>query len=150
MITKGIIQTIDSTTNAYNVRVPIFEGAGNKHAVVLTATAAINPGHFAGYQQNDVVFIGFENNDINSPVILGKLYLGAQNETTPRGIVHCENLKIYSEAELPLNTRFSMIQQVADNPVTCNSLSDLVQLVQKQQLQIEELTKLIEQLQAKS
>lgn len=73
MITKGIITKM-LEGNLCEVRLPIFEGAGLLEAIFV-ATMLLPPGIEYGYETGDIVFVGFVDNALNQPVILGKLYL---------------------------------------------------------------------------
>lgn len=80
MLTKGIITSIDYSSNTCIVRIPVFEGAGNRTKIQAEAAICIPPGNYNGYKVNDVVVVGFGENNIDQPIILGKLYLGIQGE----------------------------------------------------------------------
>jgi hypothetical protein len=54
----------------------------------------------------DVVFIGFEENAIEKPVIIGKLFIGASAETSSKGGATFGTLKVTSNATLPSATLF--------------------------------------------
>lgn len=102
MVTKGIIQQIDLLSNTCKVRLPIFESAGNQKQVVLTATFSTAPGQSNCYTIDDVVIVGFEDNTIDQPVILGKLYLG--NTIEQRGTFACKDLYVGERANIPITT----------------------------------------------
>lgn len=89
MITKGIIIERIQDSNKYLVRIPIFESFSNStekenltNAAIFEATLCYAPGNTDGIVPNDVVYIGFENNDLGQPIILGKLFLGSENSPT--------------------------------------------------------------------
>ena len=89
MITKAIVLNKINNSNKYLVRVPIFETFTNTsssdnltNAAIFEATYAYQPGNTDGIVPNDVVYVGFENNDLNEVVILGKLYLGDEGSAT--------------------------------------------------------------------
>jgi hypothetical protein len=107
MITKGIIKSIDYNNNTCIIRIPLFENAAQKDEVYATATFAIQPGFINSYNENDVVIISFEENRINSPIILGKLYLGIDKEASEvRGSLHCDSITA-TKATLPINTKLT-------------------------------------------
>ena len=106
MLTKGIIQQIDASSNKCIVRMPIFEIAGNEYTNEAEATLSIPPGMFGGFKVNDVVIVGFEDNLAGTPIILGKLYLGALEESaTNRGAIQCDTLLVEKSATLPADTK---------------------------------------------
>lgn len=89
MITKAIVLNKITNSNKYLVRVPIFETFTNTsdpnnltNASLFEATYAYQPGNTDGLAPNDVVYVGFENNDYSNVVIIGKLYLGDENTAT--------------------------------------------------------------------
>ena len=100
MITKGQIK--QKIGNKYAVRIPLFESAGNPQEVILTATLCYDPGNLEAYKEGDIVFVGFENNQISSPVILGKLYTGIETETNTYS--YNSTLKTEVSAILPKKT----------------------------------------------
>lgn len=85
MITKGIVEDIIDTYQV-RVRLPIFDkidGAKNatKNEDLSIGTVCCLPN--SSYQVNvgDVVFVGFEDNDISKPIILGQLYRDVDSNT---------------------------------------------------------------------
>ena len=81
MITKGIIIETPNTrklsglsSNKYRVRIPLFESAGI--ASIYVADACLCYGSLADLtlKPDDVVYVAFENNELDMPVIMGKLY----------------------------------------------------------------------------
>lgn len=78
MITKAIIeQKIDEFQ--YKVRIPIFDRTSDSTyftdtAELAIAVASVPKGITNTLEVNDIVFVGFEDNNIATPVILGQLY----------------------------------------------------------------------------
>lgn len=109
MLTKAIIQSIDYTKNMCRVRIPLFENAA-RNVNMIEADAQINivPGIYNSYKTGDVVFIGFEENKMELPVILGKLFVSATAEASShRGNVSGNSLSITETAQLPYSTVFN-------------------------------------------
>lgn len=105
MIVKGIIKSIDVQGNTCVVRMPSFETAGNDE-IVATATVSNSPGSYNGYKVDDVVWVAFENDQLECPVIIGKLYLGIEAERAdPRGTLNVVDSKISRTAEIPFDTK---------------------------------------------
>lgn len=78
MITKGDIVEIDYLTNTCEVRIPIFETpAKAQEKVIMTATIILPPGVSNGYVAGDKVYVGFVDNSMSSPTVLGLLYPGS-------------------------------------------------------------------------
>lgn len=111
MITKGIIiKQSNKSPNKYIVRIPIFETATTRNITSdlssshMEATLSANPGTVGGFLKDDVVFIGFEDNSLSKPIILGKLMLGNEMENDSRAYEYINALKVTHNANLPVNT----------------------------------------------
>lgn len=116
MLTKAIIQSLDYTKNICRVRIPLFENAA-RNVNMIEADAQINiiPGIYNSYKTGDVVFIGFEEDKMELPVILGKLFVTATDETSSyRGNLGGNALVITETAQLPYSTLFDF-SKVAQN-----------------------------------
>ena len=101
MVTKGIITSIDFNGNTCQVRIPLFETAGND-PIIGTAVVSNTPGSYNGYKVGDVVLVAFEDGKMQNPVIVGKLYLGAAKEKQdPRGTINVETTTASKSASLP-------------------------------------------------
>ena len=116
MITKAIIQSINATGNRCMVRMPLFEYASNSGPVEAEALINITPGVFNNLAVGDVVFVAFEEEALEKPVIIGKLFRDASVESNIRGggcIV--DALQVHSYAVLPSSTNFTYPQQIKNN-----------------------------------
>lgn len=101
-MTKAIILGKVANSNKYTIRVPYFESAGGSKSI-FEATLCTNPSTKEEYKEGDVVFVAFEDGEIEKAVILGGLsLLGNLNE--PRGHVCSEALTVTGSAILPANT----------------------------------------------
>jgi hypothetical protein len=142
MLTKAIIQSIDYTKNMCRVRIPLFENA-SRNVNMIEADAQINivPGIYNSYKTGDIVFIGFEENKMELPVILGKLFVSASAEASSyRGSVSGNSLAITETAQLPHSTifDFSKISQndkLYANLNTPKKLADGIIDLQRTQVQ---------------
>lgn len=85
MVTKGQIKSINSAGNRCVVRLPLFETASSSAPVEIEALVSITPGMFNNLFVNDVVFVAFEENALEQPIIIGKLYTGSVKENTTKG-----------------------------------------------------------------
>jgi len=102
MITKGEVLSIN-TDNTLSVRIPIFESASmTRDNQVVECTICYNPGNLNGYKIGDIVFVAFEDNKIEKPVVIGKLYLGEEKEATNSG--YMKGLEVTGNASLPAAT----------------------------------------------
>lgn len=121
MITKAIVQSINATGTRCRVRIPLFETASSSTPIEADALVNITPGIFNNLAVNDVVFISFEENEINRPIILGKLFRGADAESNVRGGTIVDTLKVHSNATLPAATIFSYPTAIQQNYAELNT-----------------------------
>ena len=124
MLTKAIIQSIDYTKNICRVRIPLFENASrNVSMIEADAQFSIVPGVYNSYKAGDVVFIGFEENKMELPVILGKLFVSAATEASSyRGNLSGNSLSITDTAQLPYSTVFNF-DKIAQNSTLYTDLN---------------------------
>lgn len=78
MIRKGIIEKINSAY-AVAVRIPELNRSSSssssvKNEQLLNAVICSLPGISPAYQVGDMVILGFENDEVENPVVLGLLY----------------------------------------------------------------------------
>ena len=109
MIAQAEIIDLDPTTNYCSVRIPFFEGAGNLAQVKIKATIALPPGIHSGYKTGDKVFVGFSENSVGKPVVLGHIFKGAIADYAAQdraGFIDCDKLECETEAKLPYSTTF--------------------------------------------
>ena len=115
MITTGIVKEINlskgkNINNVIRVELPIFETPSNNGPstpFIVTATCSVLPGSYNLYNINDLVYIGFINNDLSKPVILGKIYQGtAEMEASlnSRGFLNISNLTVSNASYLSKDT----------------------------------------------
>lgn len=108
MLTKGIIKSINYESNEGTIRVPLFETASQHEEFVSNAVFSIVPGIYNSYKVGDVVWVEFENNSLETAVILGKLYVDSKEENNSfRGAVSIESLNVSKNATLPVSTTLS-------------------------------------------
>lgn len=103
MLVKGIITEIKATDNVAKVRIPTFESAGEQTQTIITASISYTPGNVMNYRPGDCVFVLFENDQLTSPVIFGKLYLGKEEQAT--NYSYCNSLEVVNNAILPIDTK---------------------------------------------
>ncbi len=137
MVTKGILQTIDFNGNTCTVRLPYFETASINDPIILNATLMMVPGVYNGYKPNDVVLVAFEDGQINNPVVIGKLFLGTNNESAePRGAIDVANLKVGQDATIPVDTKLTYAGDdknraaVAKDLSTYKTVADIIKSIQ--------------------
>ena len=105
MVTKGQIKSINRAGNRCVVRLPLFETASSSVPVEIEALVSITPGMFNNLFINDVVFVAFEENALEKPIIIGKLYTGAQNENIALGGAGIlDTLTVRTSGSIPATT----------------------------------------------
>lgn len=103
MITLGYIKKLNEPgSNLVSVRLPVFEQAGINEEALFSANIGHEPGSVNGYSVGDCVVVGFLNNTLDSPIILGKLYTG--NESPATNFSNANSLTVTESATLPANT----------------------------------------------
>lgn len=113
MITKGYIVEILRENNKFNVRIPFFETASMRSfdekssSVIYESTLCYQPGNLNSYNVGDCVFVGFEDNQLEKPIILGKLYLGEEKKAT--NYQFASSLKVEEKTILPNDTKIGDI-----------------------------------------
>ena len=124
MLTKAIIQSVDYTKNICRVRIPLFETAArNVKMIEADAQFSIVPGVYNSYKTGDIVFIGFEENKIDLPVILGKLFVSATDEATSHRVNLSGNSMVITDtAQFPHSTVFDY-SKISQNKTLYNSLN---------------------------
>ncbi len=114
MITTGIIKSRkfdENNTLIYSVEISIFKEPGsttdsNILNYTLDTSCCITPGVYEAYNVEDRVYVGFINNEISNPVILGKIYKNIPDVTgdKPAGYHFIDSLNVKSSARLPEDT----------------------------------------------
>lgn len=104
MITKGyIIKRVSEESNKFIVRLPIYETVDNPTEEALyEATVSYVPGNLNVYRPGDCVFVSFEDNDPSKLIILGKLYLGDDEEAV--AAQNAQTLDVSGTAQLSSDT----------------------------------------------
>lgn len=109
MITKGyIVGKSTQSSNKYLVRIPIFESAGigqtnnELNSSVSECTLSHNPGTYEALKPGDCVFVSFEDNRFSQPIILGKLFVNVEEQSS--GYQYNTDLKVTHKATLPADT----------------------------------------------
>ena len=140
MITRGIVEKIYSK-NSVAVRVPLFDKSATSASRTPTeslgvASICILPNSIPNVRVGDVVYVGFENNDISKPVIIGYVYIDREY-LTKQGL-SLETIDVSTNALLPVSTRIGNI-----TPEEIATLSGIKSNIQEQiNFLIEEINEL--------
>lgn len=91
MLTRAIITALDLDRNKVQVRMPLFEGNYKRgtlpqldNYVTNWASIMYLPGLEVDYRVGDIVIVGFEDNNIGKPLVLGFLKLTGSNPEESR------------------------------------------------------------------
>ena len=102
MLTKALIKELpEEGSNIFKIRVPLFEDTTGSE-IIYNALYCYPPGIYGGLDIGDCVYVAFEDDKLNIPVILGKLYTGTTDEDYV--FANINNLSVSSQANLPDNT----------------------------------------------
>lgn len=130
MVTKAIVQSINRASNRCVVRMPLFENASGDILATTEAIISITPGFYNNLFVGDIVIVAFEENAIEKPIIIGKLFKGASNEgNTAGGMGILDTLKVNSSAALPASTLFTFPENVRaeyENIKTPKKIADYI------------------------
>jgi hypothetical protein len=143
MITKGIIKSINRLENSCMVRIPLLEAAAGPE-VEMPAIIVTQPGMSNGYKEKDIVMVSFENGKIDHPVVIGKLYLGANDSSNEVvGALSCNSLTVGENATLPLTTKLTFegreetYIKVSQDYSRFKSLTDIIDALNVQEQNLE-------------
>ncbi len=122
MITKAIVEEIKDDGFTIKVRIPLIdaiEGAKNATESDLLSEAPICTisNVYNTVNKGDIVFVGFEDNDIGKPIVLGSLSLNKLklSDSTKADIV-ARSLQVINSVTLPEHTT---IGRVTDKEIAC-------------------------------
>ena len=103
MITRAIIVDKDLNIGKLKVKIPILDGIGDGGISTNWASIIYTPGLDIDYQVGDIVIVGFEDNDVGSPIVLGFLKL-KNTKIDSRIYETVKELKVEDNFLAPLNT----------------------------------------------
>ena len=113
MITRAYIEEIDYDNARVKVRIPLLNGVVNSKystppSQLSWAKIIIIPGIEVQYNVGDVVFVGFEDNDVSYPVVLGYMMTTKESRVNKdlKVTLTATSLKVKDSAELPSNLTF--------------------------------------------
>ena len=129
MIQKGIIETLISPYE-YKVRIPRYDKLRTTPGGVLSkdlssAIVCSVPGTNISFSEGDVVLVGFENDELNKPVILGLLYREDIKDTNKFNIPYIKQILSDLENEINninINNLYTHVKYSNDNGITFTSL----------------------------
>lgn len=103
MLTKGIIiSSIQNDKYRYLIRIPSFETSKNSAEDLYWEASVCAPiGLKTAYKSNDIVWVGFEDNKMGNPVIIGGLACEKTDASETKTNVECDSLTVNKIANLP-------------------------------------------------
>ncbi len=104
MILKAQIVSIDYNTGSCQVHIPQFDIASSTTASILSAQFCEPPGVYKGYNVSDLVWVAFEKNLIDEPVVIGHLGVPTMVDSAKGGALLGQTLDIQTRAQLPKET----------------------------------------------
>ena len=141
MITKGIIEEILPKYKV-RVRLPLLNGmvqstSGLKTNELSLATICVLPNISNVLNVGDIVFVGFEDNDLSKPIILGQLF--SDKSFTTKINLDVAKFSTSSYTKLAMDTWIGNI-----SPDEINSLYGVKGFIQKQLDDLDERLKKLE------
>lgn len=111
MVTKAVVVEVIDIYRA-RVRIPIYnqiEGAAaaTPNDQLYIATISTSLGIRPAIKVDDVVFVAFEDNQLQQPIIIGAL---AREEDNTSSNIHAQTLDVDVMASLPLDTTIGGVQ----------------------------------------
>ena len=105
MITKAIIKETNKIgSNKFKVYIPLLRNANDEEAdAIFDATLCYTSGILYTLNVDDVVFVAFEDNLVEKPIILGKLFQG-ENKDNANAHLNIKTLNVTDKCILPNNT----------------------------------------------
>ena len=102
MITRAIITDTDLSIGKVKIRIPILEGIGENGGTTWASIIYI-PGINVNFQVGDIVEVGFEDNDVGRPIVLGFLKL-RDRDIESRVYTTIKELVVEDKFDAPTNT----------------------------------------------
>ena len=103
--------------------------------VVAEALVSITPGMYNNLAVGDTVFISFEENALEKPIILGKLFSGSTDENkTKGGMGIVDSFKARTAATIPSSTLFEFPKEIKEeykNLKTPKKMADYIKWLEK-------------------
>lgn len=114
MITRAIINKIDYESNKIRVRIPIYNGAQNSQGSTSDddlswASVMCLPGLTINYEVGDIVIVGFEDDDIGKPIILGYLKLANGESDKAKISANLDSLVVNDSLSTSTNVKFGKL-----------------------------------------
>lgn len=133
MITKAIVKSTPGVnSNKYRVYIPLLRNANDEEIdATFDAALCFTNGLFYSVSVDDVVYVAFEDNYYEKPVIIGKLYTNREDKGNIPTQITVKTINVLDKAQFPSNTTIS--DKTLDNIVLrLNELETSVKALQEQ------------------
>ncbi len=100
MIQRGKVYGYGKELNKLLVRIPYFEKAGDRNEAIFECLIAVSSGIIPHYKEGDTVYVDFENNDLDYPVVVSKLLTNKLNYEDNVGAVFAESVNVNGPTQL--------------------------------------------------
>ena len=105
MITEAQILSLSNNGTDCVVSIPVFQTINTDWPVEVPAVFSCPPGIYNGYNVGDFVWVAFERDMANLPVVIGKMYKGLEHESSQNGsAIKAGNLIVTGASSLPAST----------------------------------------------
>ena len=114
MLTRAIITDVDLTVGKVQVRIPWIDGIENSTVSPMSnqnlswASIVCIPGIEIDYQVGDIVIVGFEDNNVGKPIVIGYLKL-SMTDMPAKAYVVAKELTVEESLNAPTNTNIGDI-----------------------------------------
>ena len=144
MITKAYVQTIIDESTVV-VRMPLFNkiaevSGSTPDSELPTASLCIVPGAEYVLEEGDIVFLGFEEDNISNPVVLG--VLSRYNKKNSKINLNLLDLYVDQAAKLPYQTTIGDVSAVS---IACLQGLDADQNIRNKFIELDEVDKEVSQ-----
>lgn len=144
MLEKGKIVAIDFNSNICQVHIPIFDSAGDTTEFICDALIAITPGIINSYNIDDTVIVGFESNTLDNPIILGKLFVGTNEDLLAQGHLSIKSITCSNDASIPLTTQLTVdpnkdIASIKGSYSDYKSITDIIDKIRALESELEDI-----------
>lgn len=122
MITRAAVVAVDNKNCKLKVRIPRLDGVtaeknSTKDIDLSWASILQVPGLRVDYREEDIVVVGFEDNDLGKPIVLGHLLTA--NEAPKSSLYGTfKQLTVSESFEAPINTNIGVTSYDLINKVT--------------------------------
>lgn len=97
MLQRGIVKSINADNKTITVRVPMYE-TSNSGEALFECRIKNTPGVLGGYVKDDAVYVDFENDQLDAPVVVGKLFVGLAKEQNSKTSIFADDLTVAGTA----------------------------------------------------